>query len=72
MADKAEDEKSGRKKLAALFGAAAAGLALLMFWRRGGQARRQGFAHRADGADDSASFAAEIADEGTIPDVEPR
>ena len=52
---------------AALMALAAIGSALFLLVRR----RPRRLADRADGADDSASFAAGIADEGLIPDVDP-
>lgn len=47
--------------------AAIAGAAIALYATARRQPRR--LAHRVDGSDDSASFAAGIADEGTIPDV---
>lgn len=56
--------------LAAAAGGIAAAAAAIWLWR-GRRARPpHGLAHRADGADDSASLAAGIADEGTIPDID--
>jgi len=54
------------KALAGGLGALAAGAAL--FSLRGSSRRRKPRAHQADGTDSSKSFAAGIADEGTIPE----
>lgn len=53
--------------VAAAAGATLLGIALAFRGRSGGRVR----AHRADGSDDSQSFAAAIADEGTIPEAGP-
>jgi hypothetical protein len=50
-------------------GAALAGVRALVARSRDGGSRPGRTAHRADGSDDSRSFEAGIADEGTIPDV---
>ena len=49
----------------------AALLAALLYSRRGSASEGDYGAHRADGTDDSRSFAAKIADEGTIPERMP-
>jgi hypothetical protein len=59
--------------IASTVGLAFVGL-LAYFARRkasGSSPARSPLAHRVDGTDDSRSFAAGIADEGTIPDVDP-
>ena len=57
--------------VAAGIGSAALVAALLYSRQRGGGSAAKPRAHRADGSDDSASFSAQIADEGTIPDRAP-
>jgi hypothetical protein len=58
--------------IVAAAGAAYFGIKALLARRRAGDSpAARGGAHRADGSDDSRSFAAGIADEGTIPDATP-
>jgi hypothetical protein len=57
--------------VAAGIGSAALVAALLYSRQCRGKGAGKPRAHRADGRDDSAGFAAQIADEGTIPDRVP-
>ena len=68
-----QKRRRGRGGLGALMVAGlGAGLWYALRGKRGDNAGNSGDrpqAHRADGSDDSASFAAGIADEGTIPET---
>ena len=57
--------------IVAAAGAAYFGIKALLRRRAGDSQAARGGAHRADGSDDSRSFAAGIADEDTIPDTTP-
>lgn len=68
-----KSESGSRGVVASAIGLGFVGLVAYLTRRSWGGSNSEGgaLAHRADGSDDSASFDAGIADEGTIPDVDP-